>query len=134
MSKAYYIFLDDIRVPKEVTWIWIPAKPFSLVRCYDEFTQLILNKGYLPKLICFDHDLADQHYIDGVRGHDIKYTKYKEKTGYDCALWLINFCEEKNLAIPEYIVHSMNPVGAKNIRDLIESYRSKKERDKINNK
>lgn len=134
--KKYYLFLDDIREPKDVTWTYLPNKPWIIVRNYSEFVHEIESKGYLPDMISFDHDLSDDHYenyngIDGEGRLIINYDKFEEKTGYSCAKWLINYCEQKNFDIPAYLVHSMNPVGAKNIRDLLSNYKWKKINEKI---
>jgi hypothetical protein len=42
-----------------------------------------------------------------------------EKTGYDCAKWLVEYCVEHGLKFPEYVVHSMNPVGKENILSYV---------------
>jgi hypothetical protein len=48
---------------------------------------------------------------------------FTEKTGYDCARWLINHCLDLNVPIPErIIIHSMNRVGAENIKSLFDTY------------
>jgi hypothetical protein len=109
-KRPYYIFLDDERFPKDVKWTKIPDLHWTVIRNYSNFKVLIELKGYLPEFISFDHDLAD-------------YSKYTEKTGYDCAKWLIQYCSENNLKIPDYTVHSLNPIGAKNIINLLESYK-----------
>ena len=46
-----------------------------------------------------------------------------EKTGYHCAKWLINYCMDNNLELPnEIIIHSMNPYGSENIKSLFNTY------------
>jgi hypothetical protein len=127
MITKYNLFLDDVRVPTNVTWAAIPQdQHYSVVRNYDQFISLILARG-VPKYVCYDHDLADAHYesfnsIDGQGGLNIDYSKYREKTGYDCAKWLVDFCQRQNIKHPPYIVHSLNPVGKKNIESYIENY------------
>lgn len=117
----FYLFLDDRRYPKDVSWISIPIKPWSIVRNYDQFIDSIQIRG-VPDYVCYDHDLADSHYGDGLDGDLIDYSSYKEKTGYDCAKWLVNYCSEKNIKHPPYLVHSLNPAGVKNIKSYIENY------------
>ena len=122
MITNYNLFLDDVRLPNHVTWVDIPKdQHYSVVRNYQEFVDLITLRG-LPKFVTYDHDLADSHYGDGLRGDDINYNKYKEKTGYDCAKWLVNECMKKGIKHPPYMCHSMNPVGKQNIINYIESY------------
>lgn len=122
MITKYNLFLDDIRLPTDVTWADIPVNQhYSVVRNYKEFVDLITLRG-LPRFVCYDHDLAYCHYGDGLNNDKIDYDKYQEKTGYDCAKWLISYCMERNIAHPPYVVHSMNPIGKSNIESYIESY------------
>lgn len=107
---SYNLFLDDIRNPNKFlkdirTWV--------VARSYNEFVKIILKEG-LPKFISFDHDLPFQQ-------PDVDY--YKERTGYDCAKWLIEYCNANGLDIPKYQVHSMNVEGTKNIKSVLESYK-----------
>ena len=123
MISKYNIFLDDIRVPTDVTWANIPAdQHYSLVRSYKEFVDLITLRREVPKYICYDHDLADTHYGHGLNNNEIPYESYKEKTGYDAAKWLVNYCMERGIKHPPYVVHSMNPIGKQNIESYINSY------------
>ena len=122
MITKYNLFLDDVRVPTDVTWADVPIdQHYSVVRNYNEFTNLIMLRG-LPKFVCYDHDLADSHYRHGLKYDVIPYSEYKERTGYDCAKWLVAYCADKNIKHPPYVVHSMNPVGKKNIEAYINSY------------
>jgi hypothetical protein len=122
MITRYNLFLDDIRVPTNVTWVDIPKdQHYSLVRNYQEFVDLITLRG-LPKFVCYDHDLGLSHYGHGLNGDDIPYDSYTEKTGYDCAKWLVDYCMKNGVKHPPYVVHSMNPVGKKNIISYVESY------------
>lgn len=69
----------------------------------------------LPTMISFDHDLADVHYIAGDG----------EKTGYTFAKWFCDYVMDNDLDIPAdfgYNIHSMNPVGAENIRAYMENF------------
>lgn len=127
MEKLY---LDDVRVPRHsypamsrvggINASVYQNDDWNIVRNYDEFVTWIENNG-LPGLISFDHDLADEHiqyYFDN-GGHqnppDPQETTFEEKTGYDCAKWLVDYCIENGVSLPEYYVHSANPVGALNI-------------------
>lgn len=113
------LFLDDIRIPKDAIGL-VPSalnqfywsNDWIVVRNYDEFISYI-NKNGLPDFISFDHDLADEHY------GDFDFSDYKEKTGYECAKWLVDWCLENRLQIPDYMIHSANPVGKKNIESYL---------------
>lgn len=98
---------------------------------YDQFIQWIEKNG-LPEIISFDHDLADEHYVPPHLWHDYQKSKeyqdnqnYKEKTGLDCAKWLINYCINKDLSLPTYTIHSANPVGANNIQGILDNFKEK---------
>lgn len=92
-----------------------------IVRNYQQFVDWILANG-LPDIISFDHDLADEHYA-----YSGSYETFKEKTGYDAAKWLVDFCMYEHLPLPECYVHSMNPVGADNIQKYLASYKKMQE-------
>jgi len=118
----YNLFLDDLRIPTHVTWVNVPKdQHYSVVRNYQEFVDIITLRG-LPKFVCYDHDLNDIHYGHGLQGDDIPYDQYAEKTGYDAAKWLVEYCMKKGVKHPPYVVHSMNPVGKSNIISYVESY------------
>ena len=122
MINNYNLFLDDVRIPTHVTWVDFPRdQHYSVVRNYQEFVDLITLRG-LPKFVCYDHDLSDCHYGHGLSGDDIPYDSYNEKTGYDCAKWIVDYCMNKGIKHPTYVVHTMNPVGKLNIESYIESY------------
>ena len=128
------LFLDDIRIPKDAIGL-VPSNlnqlyfenDWVVVRNFWEFCNHIQKFG-LPDFISFDHDLADVHYNDlfsdkslSIPNSDIvlKYDEYSEKTGYECAKWLVDWCLENSLKLPDCIVHSANPVGKKNIESYL---------------
>jgi hypothetical protein len=127
--KQYKLFLDDLRMPdqagsdeiyKDNDWI--------IVRSYDEFVKCIDDNG-APELVSFDHDLGLEHirYYFENGGHDNPpdpdQAQFKEKTGKDCANYLTEYCTINGLPLPEYKVHSRNPVGKENIINFLESYK-----------
>ncbi|MDR6516245.1 cyclic-phosphate processing receiver domain-containing protein [Chryseobacterium camelliae] len=117
-----FIFLDDIRDPVDVypytkEGIFL-RNDWCIVRNYEQFTGSILEKG-LPAMISFDHDLADEHYIKP------DSQEYIEKTGYDCAKWLVEYCMDHILDLPEFYCHSMNPVGKDNIERLLNNFKNR---------
>ena len=122
MISKYNLFLDDIRLPNDVTWANLPKdQHYSVVRNYNEFVDLITLRG-MPQFVCFDHDLGSDQYGLGLNNDEIPYDSFKDKTGYDAAKWLVNYCMERGIKHPPYVVHSMNPVGKRNIESYIESY------------
>lgn len=107
--KKYKIYLDDLRTPIDQDWI--------VVRDYEEFVNKVTEIGFENiELVSLDHDLADIHYNTDL------YDTIIEKTGYDCAKWLIEKWQEGNTIFDVY-THSANTVGVKNIVELINSYR-----------
>lgn len=126
-SKSYNVFLDDYRNPQDAyshtrNMEYLEEK-WVVVRDYVEFVNLIAEKyieGALPKIISFDHDLADSHYL---QQSDIDYDSFNERTGYDCAKWLINFCIDTDSPLPSWFVHSMNPAGRANIESLLKNFK-----------
>lgn len=147
-STMIKIFLDDIRMPSDCLGYMytrigklnpIYASDWVIVRNFDEFCAVV-QRAY-QKLdtithISFDHDLGEEHYKDVLLDNypekalisfeeaQIDYSKYKEKTGYDCAKWFIDyymgFGDNPPFRFPMIFVHSMNPVGALNIKKLFE--------------
>lgn len=120
---SYKLFLDDERLPYQVKWVEMPLGPWVTVRSHDDFVKHIMQHG-LPSFVSFDHDLAAVHYVQGMLGKPPTYSEYKEKTGYESAKWLVEYCMEYQLGFPDYQVHSMNPVGAENIRGYIENFKA----------
>jgi hypothetical protein len=138
IKVQYYLFLDDIRNPQDVMF-YKPHTSYNhdnwkIVRDYNEFVECIelywSNHQTFPALVSFDHDLADVHYKQENQS-DIDYDSLEEKTGYDCAKWLVEFCMNNNLKFPQYLVHSMNKVGAHNIEAYIENYIKRVENESI---
>jgi hypothetical protein len=129
-NMSYNLFLDDKRIPITVYNLILKDERYLreewvIAKNYEEFQGLLLSKG-IPRLISFDHDLADEHYLIGMSeeffGFD--YSKCTEKTGMDCAKLLIKMCLDFELKwFPEYIVHSQNPVGKANISSYLRSYK-----------
>lgn len=123
--KTYKLFLDDIRSLKDAysytNYLSFIKDDWIIVRNYDAFKEFI-NDAYrennaFPDMIAFDHDLADEHY--GAPTTSI----FQEKTGMDCAHWLVDFCMDNNLTLPNWVCHSMNPAGRENIDTYLLNYR-----------
>ena len=107
------LWLDDCRNPFDAQTDWLMFSPIGRdvevvwVQNVDEFIDFIDQHG-LPDGICFDHDLGEE--------------SYDERTGYDCAKYVVNYCLQHNCDIPAYAIQSSNPVGADNIRHLMDNY------------
>lgn len=108
MRTKTLLWLDDMRDPNNgLAFKYTPfgTNPIEIVwvKSYNEFVNYIDTNG-LPDGICFDHDLGE------------------EKTGYDCAKYLVNYCLDHNYSIPKYKIQSSNPVGVANIHSILQSY------------
>lgn len=110
------LFLDDERFPQTALNGGLVAfdgdlykndSDWFIARNYNEFVTYITESG-IPDYVSFDHDLADIK-VDG------------EKTGYDCAKWLADYCFDNGFKLPKYQVHSANNVGKKNIQDYLKN-------------
>lgn len=132
-SNVRNLFLDDFRHPYDCM-SYMPSrigtdaadytqKQWAIVKNYNEFVAWIVKNG-IPELVSFDHDLADEHYDVGCAcGWSEDYPEeFEEKTGLDCAKFLVHFCMDNNLKFPQFHVHSMNPVGSERIRNYIHDY------------
>lgn len=131
---THKLFLDDERTPMSLYNIsqqknYIYTQSWIIVRNYNEFVEWVEKNG-LPEWVSFDHDLADEHYKEGAKSEfqEFGYNKVTEKTGYDCANWLIDYCIKYNLQFPNYLVHSFNTVGKKNIHFIIENFIKNREK------
>jgi len=130
--ERYNLFLDDIRDPSvclnyKTKFMPENRRQYSMenwviVRNYEEFTNVIRSRfdsGEFPGLISFDHDLADVHYDPELFQESFEY---KEETGADCANFVVKFCLDNELNLPEFYVHSANPLGAQRIYDNMKDY------------
>ena len=104
------IWLDDYRNPVENS-DWLIFSPIGTnveviwLKSYTEFIDYLNVQG-LPDGICLDHDLGDT-----------------EKTDYDCAKFLIDYCQDNKLKLPAYNSQSSNPAGRENIISLLNNFK-----------
>lgn len=123
------IMLDDERHVWQITWVPLPHdQDWITVRSYDAFVAEITSNG-LPDFITFDHDLGIESYIRAT-GDQASHAAFhasadREMTGYDAALWLIDYCTNHALPLPECQVHSMNPIGRANIWAVLQAARDR---------
>jgi hypothetical protein len=119
------LFLDDNRKPYDVFKLTINPvyenNNWDIVKTYEDFTSYIEKNG-IPEMISFDHDLSFDHYYDENQKGELNYDEFKEKTGYHCAQWLIEYCKKNSLNLPTWFIHSANPVGSQNIKKLLTDF------------
>lgn len=119
--KKKFLYLDDVRVPKDDHWI--------LVKDYDEFIAKVNEFGLDGfYTISLDHDLGMGAMREWYRAvewdgdNEINYDNIQEKTGMDCAKFLVNLSMDTGIDLPLILVHSANNVGAENIISYINNY------------
>ena len=120
LHDVYKVFVDDERLPQQCLTFMEDLEyngAWVIVRNYDEFVQVVRYNyqvnGILPIVISFDHDLGFTHVGDEI----------VEKSGLDCAKFMVDFCAAQKLPFPRYKVHSRNVVGRESIIGLIENYK-----------
>ena len=133
MNSKLYIYLDDVRIPKDPNW--------KVVRNYEEFVDLVSKTGLENiETISLDHDLgpiAMSEYFNNVSpNYKLDYNNLiEEKTGYDCAKWLVDYYYEKydkevsrnekrnsGILFPRIYTHSANPIGSANIMGYVNNF------------
>lgn len=112
------IYLDDVRTPIDPSWV--------IVRSYEEFVSTVQRIGLKNiEVISLDHDLgpsAMREWHNNVYvNYELNYDNITEKTGYDCAKWLVEQWLNGEPVV-EVVVHSANAVGAGNIMGYINNY------------
>jgi hypothetical protein len=93
-------WLDDIRRPPGEEWMW--------ARRIDTAKTMVRTYGF--DVMSLDHDLGLHNYDPDEEDADLRVGE-DSATGYDFVKWL---CDE-DLVAPVIIIHSWNPVGAKDM-------------------
>jgi 5-formaminoimidazole-4-carboxamide-1-beta-D-ribofuranosyl 5'-monophosphate synthetase len=113
------VYLDDIRTPIDTDWV--------VCRNYDDFVKKVDEIG-LDNIstISLDHDLGEtairEYFKNVTNNYILDYSNIHEKTGYDCAKWLVNKSIEEDIELPQITTHSANPIGSANIMGYINNY------------
>lgn len=97
--KTLFIYLDDIR---DMPWQYTLHVDKAIV-CRNYNAAVATVKKYLSS---FDNLIVD---LD----HDLGY----DSTGYDFCKYLV-----ENGITGKFHIHSMNPIGAENMRQLLSHY------------
>jgi hypothetical protein len=134
------LWLDDTRDCFEDNGKWLVFSPIPVdeltkvvwVKSYNEFVDYITDYG-VPDGICFDVDLDFNHY--GISQEKwLDYIKSErplwEMTGYDCTLYLIEYCRDNKCPLPLWNCQSANPIGKENINSVMNNF--KKYQDESN--
>jgi len=118
-KNKIYLYLDDVRIPKEGDW--------QIVRNYDEFVSHIKLNGLAAyEVISLDHDLGEgaliEYYTNTKPNYELDYNRIPEKTGMDCARFLVAESMNTKIPLPQIYVHSANPIGAANIIGYLNNF------------
>jgi dTDP-glucose pyrophosphorylase len=113
------IYLDDVRTPVDKDW--------TVVRSYEQFVSTIMYIGLKNiVLISLDHDLGDTAMSEWRRNvyhnYTLDYNNITEKTGMDCAKWLVEQWMDGE-PIVDIVIHSANAIGSANMMGYINNYR-----------
>ena len=119
-----HIYLDDTRIPTDKEW--------ELVKDYSEFVKRVEEIGLDNiAVISLDHDLGDsamqEYHYNVAPNYKLDYDNITEKTGYDCAKWLVQHWMDINhpgkpFKFPQVYTHSANPIGSANIMGYINNF------------
>jgi hypothetical protein len=136
-DSGYILFLDDLRTPTDVGDYIFPIelrllynhKDWKIVRNFEQFVNQIKYYG-LPALVSFDHDLGEEEIKENIQTQkNEKKDQKQSKSGYDCAKWLVDYCISKKEKLPDFLVHSMNPVGSQNIKEYLLNFKKFQDND-----
>lgn len=107
MQKKIIIFLDDYRKPNKYVNMNINRvyQAYNAQEFYDLLPKLYKKYNRIDE-VWFDHDLGPVEC----------------GTGYECAKYLVDFCINHDMPLPEYHIQSANPVGSANIDSYLKSY------------
>lgn len=128
------IYLDDVRTPVDKDWV--------VVRNYDEFVAKVKDLGLENiSTISLDHDLGEsamqEYYRNVSPNFKLDYSNIHEKTGLDCAKWIMHHFYDTNpeweltpreakhsagMQFPTIYTHSANPIGSANIIGYINNF------------
>lgn len=97
---TWKLYLDDVRDPPEPGWTVVRSSIMAVVKC--------VQRKELPVMMSLDHDLGEDD--NTMRFLKELYVMW-EDMGAD---------PDK---IPDYVVHSANPIGTKNIISYMESWK-----------
>jgi len=117
MSMNYILFLDDERTIEMVDRSKWPDMNILIARSSRQ-AQEIVRLYDMPKFMSLDHDLGFQDGFDDTTMVFLKWLiiDYPKRAS-------MAWRSRVQVIIPEYVVHSANPIGTQNIISYIESYR-----------
>ena len=106
-NKMKGLFLDDERVPQDITWINYPENvEWVVVRSCDEFMYEFHRSDF--KVFSFDHD------IQGGNHRGVELTGY---TALKAMVYIFMTTPHGLYTFPEQVFfHTQNPIGKENMK------------------
>ena len=106
----YFIYVDDIRNDNRFYLTY-------RIRM-GEYWQPVIIRSYDEMIKFFDRTLLhDEFFLD--LDHDLGFDEDgRERNGYDICKYVI----ANNINVVGFHIHSMNPVGARNMRQLLTKF------------
>jgi hypothetical protein len=125
------LFLDDWRNPKDCAqYMWqrrvdcrIFHEEWDIVRSYGQFVNWI-DKNGIPDVVSFDYDLDDVEELKEELPIEEWFNLDENRAykGTDCLRYLIKKCRDSNIKLPNCIIHSANPDGCDELKQLINAF------------
>lgn len=122
------LFLDDWRIPRDCAqYMWqrkVDCKIFheewDIVRSYGQFVAWVEKNG-IPDLVSFDYDLDDVDELKEELPFEDWFNLEENRPykGTDCLRYLIRKCNDTGTKLPNCIIHSVNPDGCQELKELI---------------
>lgn len=109
--KKTLLWLDDFRNP--INFIDTEQYDVIWVKSYYYFVKYFEEEQVMPDVLWFDHDLGENEFCETA------------PDGYDCAKYLINWCEKTGTPMANEIYsQSNNPAGKERILGLLNNYKN----------
>lgn len=105
-----FLFLDDMKGRHRQFKEWFPSQDVDYVFTYADCIKMLERTEY--DSVFLDHDLSEQDILCDPQ-------TAKGKTGSDVAEWIV--ANKQPQQIPMIVVHSLNPVGATNMVNILSS-------------
>lgn len=108
---TYKLFIDDERIPYH-------PEQWVVCRTAQQAIQYVSEHG-LPLEMSLDHDLG---ILCNLVDKDEQVEYYVDHTVMTFLKWLATVYWHPGMDIPEYAIHSQNPVGRANIKAFMDSW------------
>ena len=125
------LFLDDWRIPIDcTTYMWQRKadcrdyhEDWTVARSFGQFARYIDSMG-IPDLVSLDYDLADVEELKESLDIEEWFSLAENRiyTGADCLAHLIARCRKEGRPLPKIYIHSANPDGSDELKEMISRF------------